>query len=150
MVAQQSVPHDCDKQIIGMVGYTIVSLYDETTVLKVHVAVPNNRVDSYMENAERCEGPLRLKYQVYRRLGQHKNILHCLGRVEVKSGIFSLHFELTMTSLPWSMPYCVKWASRKKMTLHSSLPAHAAHTCVGHVWRLRRHAASSGEQRRIG
>lgn len=79
MVAQASAPLDFDKRIIGIGGFSLVSLYDETTVLKGHVVVLDNRVASYLEDDGSSERSLTLEFQVYKRLGQHKNVIQCLG-----------------------------------------------------------------------
>ncbi|KAJ8118119.1 hypothetical protein OPT61_g826 [Boeremia exigua] len=67
--------------VIGIGGSAIVYAYDETTVLKGYAVAHAGRVFNSRSDVEYSRRCLTVEYQVYQRLGEHKNIPKCYGWV---------------------------------------------------------------------
>ena len=122
-----------------------MSLYDQkkTTVLKGYIVVLDGRAAYGMENEERRKRSLDLEYQVYERLGSHRNILRCLGWVQVQEHARSLHLEYaskgslrsfieTNAACPVGMPLRLTWAADLAAGLvhiHSKSVYHCDFSC---------------------
>ncbi|KAF5020390.1 hypothetical protein F66182_7598 [Fusarium sp. NRRL 66182] len=69
-----------------------VSVYDGHTVLKGYEIWVNGRRRSYYPRS--CEDSLRREELIYRKLGQHPQVLQCFGLMEVHPGVSSLRLEM--------------------------------------------------------
>ncbi|TPX07586.1 uncharacterized protein E0L32_010685 [Thyridium curvatum] len=77
--------------IIGIGASCFASIYDQKTVLKGYeIWVAGKRI-SYFDRP--CEDALRHEEGIYNHLGEHPQILRCLGLVSVHDGMNSLRLE---------------------------------------------------------
>ncbi|KAF1352970.1 kinase-like protein [Lizonia empirigonia] len=79
--------------IVGIGGSAIVSRFDATSVLKGYIVIQDGQVKATFPNVDFSKRCLAIEYRVYRRLGNHDNILQCYGLVDVQPGDCSLRLE---------------------------------------------------------